>query len=363
MDDFPMDKPQLMNLAENQLKNYIRLKNQFSDQQAFDKNLCETKTQFIENSIDCSFGDNNELNDKLIDFRNCQKLLKINANYNDNQLSDESEEHREIQGLNEVLDENSGDPEAHVVSEDTQEVQTLDTEVDERDRDETEGPEEVSEVEENGESGVGEDDREGNDNCEPIASTSSSGAKSVRNERPFVCFWPNCGKRFAQKPHLNQHNMAVHLKLKTFTCDVEGCGQLFSQKSNLHQHKRFKHSGEKPFKCDYSDCGKCFARKEILNEHKNVVHLKEKRFKCDYMDCDKRFAQKPNLNKHINAVHLKLKLFVCDEDNCGKNSPQRQHLLIANAFIREKSHTFVTIKIAANVCLIRQIIDDMNANI
>ena len=93
-----------------------------------------------------------------------------------------------------VVDENIGEPESLVVSEETQEVQTLDTEVDDRDRDETEKPEEMSEAEE------GTDDQ------------------------PFVCFWPKCGKRFTYKSYLNRHKNAVHLKLKRFICDVEGCG-------------------------------------------------------------------------------------------------------------------------------------------
>ncbi|CAG2165601.1 unnamed protein product, partial [Oppiella nova] len=242
------------------------------------------------------------------------KLSKIIDNYNDNQLSDESEEHREIQGLNKVLDENSGDPEGHVVSEETQVVQTLDTEVDDRDRDETERPKEMSEVEEGGESGVGEEvDREDSVDCEPIASTSSSCAKSVSNDRPFVCLYPNCVKRFTQK-------------------------------STLNRHKRF-HSGEKPLKCEYLDCGQCFARKDYLCDTKGSykgcdqrfatdshlirhkrVHSGEKPFVCDVMDCDKRFAQKINLKRHKNVVPLKLTPFACDDINCSKRFTRQYDL-------------------------------------
>jgi uncharacterized Zn-finger protein len=125
-----------------------------------------------------------------------------------------------------------------------------------------------------------EDDREGSGNCEPIASTSSSGAKSVSNERPFVCFWPNCGKRLTLKTNLNRHNSAVHLKLKRFKCDAESCGQ-------------------------------CFKRKEILNRHKSAVHLKEKRFQCGYKGCDKMFVMKDYLNQH-KRVHSGEKPYACD---------------------------------------------------
>ncbi|CAG2161001.1 unnamed protein product [Oppiella nova] len=279
-----------------------------------------------------------------------------NANYNDNQLSDESEEHREIQGLHEVLDENSGEPEAHVVSEETQKVQTLDTEVDDRDRDETEGPEEMSGPKEGEESGVGEDDREGIDNCEPIVSTSSSGAKSIPNDRPFVCFWPKCGKRFTRKDHLNRHKSAVHLKEKRLKCDYKGCGLRFARTRNVILHKRV-HSGEKPYVCDVMDCDKRFAKKSYLNQHKRAVHLKVKGFKCyykgcdqrcalksdlnrhkrvhsgekpyacDVMHCDKRFTKKSTVIQHRNAVHLKLKPFVCDEDNCGKKFTEKAALI------------------------------------
>ncbi|CAG2160479.1 unnamed protein product [Oppiella nova] len=124
-----------------------------------------------------------------------------------------------------------------------------------------------------------EDDREGSGYCEPIASTSSSGDDSVGNERPFVCLYPDCGKRFTRK-------------------------------STLNRHKRL-HSGEKPFKCDYSDCGQCFAPKNILNRHKSVVHLNEKRFQFDYKGCGQRFEKDMHLNRH-KRVHSGEKPFVCD---------------------------------------------------
>ncbi|CAG2160487.1 unnamed protein product [Oppiella nova] len=214
--------------------------------EAFDNNLCERVTQLNANYVSLN---SHELNDKSIDFTNCRNLLRINANYNP--LSGEPDEHREVQEVDGVVDENIGELESLVVLEETQEVKTLGTEVDDRDRDETEGPEEMSEAEEGGESGVGDqhkdtpevteggDGREGIDNCEP---NEGNGALNS-GDQPFVCFWPNCGKQFARKYNLKEHKSAVHLKLKRFRCDVEGCGQRFSNKSSLNQHKRL-HSGK-----------------------------------------------------------------------------------------------------------------------
>ncbi|CAG2177375.1 unnamed protein product [Oppiella nova] len=280
--------------------------------------------------------------------------LGFRINGNNNPLNGEPEEHREIMGLDGAIDESCGEPEVHVVSEETQEVQTLDTEVDDRDRYERKGSEEMSEAEEGGESGVGDqhkdtselteggDGREGSDNCEP---NEGNGALNS-GDQPFVCFWPKCGKRFTYKSHLNRHKSAVHLKLKRFMCDVDGCGQQFSEKFDLNEHKNI-HSGRKPYKCNEMDCGKCFAQHSCLY-HKILVHLKEKRFNCDYkgcdqrfafkkdliphkrlhsgekrfacdiMDCDKRFAQKSTLNRHKHSIHLKLTSFVCNDSNCNK---------------------------------------------
>ncbi|CAG2169379.1 unnamed protein product, partial [Oppiella nova] len=229
--------------------------------------------------------------------------------------------HREIQGLNEVLDENSGDPEA---KEETQEVQTLDTEVDDRDRDETKGPEEMSGPEEGGESGVGEEvDREDSVDCEPIASTSRSGAKSVSNDRPFVCFWPNCGKRFTRKDHINRHKLYVHLNEKRFQCDYKGCGQRFVMNTDLNLHKRV-HSGEKPFVCDVMDCDKRFAQKSNLNKHINAVHLKLKLFVCDEDNCGKKFNENASLIRH-KRIHTGEKPYVCDHKDCGKRFTDPSH--------------------------------------
>ncbi|CAG2167180.1 unnamed protein product [Oppiella nova] len=219
------------------------------------------------------------------------------------------------------MDESSGEPEVHVVSEETQEVQTLDTEVDDRDKDETKGSEEMSEAEEGGESGVGDqhkdtpevteegDEKEGIDNCEPN-----------EGDQPFVCFWPNCGKRFTYKSHLNRHKSAVHFW--RFICDIEGCGQRFSLKANLNQHKSI-HSGRKPFKCNEMDCGKCFAQKVGLNRHNIAVHLNEKRFKCNYKGCETQFSLKHNLIAH-KRVHSGEKPYACDACIATNDSHRNQ---------------------------------------
>ncbi|CAG2178439.1 unnamed protein product, partial [Oppiella nova] len=175
-----------------------------------------------------------------------------------------------------------------------------------------------------------EDDteEEGSGYCEPIASTIGSGAQNAVNERPFVCVYPDCGKRFTHKTNLNRHKR-LHSGKKPFKCDEKDCGKCFLYKYYLNGHKSIVHSKEKRFHCDYKGCDQKFAYKMGLIRHKRV-HSGEKPFACYVMDCDKRFTRKSDVNKHKKVVHLKLKPFVCNEDNCGQKLAVKSSLVKHN---------------------------------
>ncbi|PIO27710.1 hypothetical protein AB205_0185140 [Aquarana catesbeiana] len=144
-------------------------------------------------------------------------------------------------------------------------------------------------------------------------------------ERPFAC--PECGKRFAQKPDLEEHQK-IHTIERPFPCSE--CWRSFSHKSDLVRHRR-THTGERPFTC--SECGKCFAQKSVLNQH-HRVHNGERPFPCDY--CGKCFSQKSILTKHLRT-HTGERPFPCTE--CGK-SFSRKSILVAHQRFHSQEKPF-----------------------
>ena len=92
------------NLVNNSISGQMKSKlDLLSNLKAFDSNLCERVTQLNANYVSLN---SHELNDKSIELINCRKLLRINGN--NNPLNGELEEHREIQGSDEAMDESSG---------------------------------------------------------------------------------------------------------------------------------------------------------------------------------------------------------------------------------------------------------------
>ncbi|XP_068112796.1 zinc finger protein 436-like isoform X2 [Hyperolius riggenbachi] len=144
-------------------------------------------------------------------------------------------------------------------------------------------------------------------------------------ERPFSC--PECGKRFAQKPDLEEHQK-MHTIERPFPCSE--CWRSFSHKSDLVRHRR-THTGERPFIC--TECGKCFAQKSVLNQH-HRVHNGERPFSCDY--CGKCFSQKSILTKHLRT-HTGERPFPCHE--CGKCF-SRKSILVAHQRFHSQEKPF-----------------------
>ncbi|KAH9395153.1 positive regulation of osteoclast differentiation [Tyrophagus putrescentiae] len=89
-------------------------------------------------------------------------------------------------------------------------------------------------------------------------------------EKPFLCEWDNCGKRFRQRQHLEAHRN-IHTGLR-YTCEWPKCGKSFCRKYNLVEHAKMHTTGN-PNLCTYPQCGKSFASKYGLQRHQNAQHL------------------------------------------------------------------------------------------
>lgn len=160
------------------------------------------------------------------------------------------------------------------------------------------------------------------------------------------CTAPNhvcgqCGKKFAQRTHLNRH-IKLHNEPKRTVKKIiketkedkpvicEKCGEIFKTPSILKQHLRSH--GERTYECDI--CQRKFHRIGVLNEHKNIhqnvqipcnycgkklkskkaldVHVLlhgNKKFQCD--KCDKSFFQRCNYLKHYKQIHGDVKIYKC----------------------------------------------------
>ncbi|KAG1930289.1 GDNF-inducible zinc finger protein [Pimephales promelas] len=69
-------------------------------------------------------------------------------------------------------------------------------------------------------------------------------------------------------------------------CNI--CNRVFPREKSLQAHKR-THTGERPYLCDYPDCGKRFVQSGQLKTHQRL-HTGEKPFVCSEKGCGSRFT-------------------------------------------------------------------------
>ncbi|KAF4339958.1 zinc finger transcription factor ace1 [Fusarium beomiforme] len=89
-------------------------------------------------------------------------------------------------------------------------------------------------------------------------------------------------------------------------CDEPGCNQVFDQPHKLKHHQRYH---TKDHKCPYPNCGKGFGTKTHLQRHVNDRHERKKKFHCAVQGCDysrqggKGFPRKDNWKRHMTKIH------------------------------------------------------------
>ncbi|KAL3955059.1 hypothetical protein ACCO45_010622 [Purpureocillium lilacinum] len=88
------------------------------------------------------------------------------------------------------------------------------------------------------------------------------------------------------------------LKPGVFRCAEPGCNQVFDQPHKLKHHQRY-HS--KDHKCQYPNCGKGFGTKTHLQRHINDRHEKKKKFHCSGRG--RAFPRKDNWKRHMTKIH------------------------------------------------------------
>merc|ERR1712228_201878 len=105
--------------------------------------------------------------------------------------------------------------------------------------------------------------------CEYSTNERGSLTRHIRThtgEKPFVCSYGDCKKRFARKDDLNRH-IRAHLGIKNHKCSY--CSKAFVQKCHLTEHIR-THTGETPYECNH--CKKKFKHSSSMDRHIKRKH-------------------------------------------------------------------------------------------
>lgn len=119
---------------------------------------------------------------------------------------------------------------------------------------------------------------------------------------------PHSGAFSDHRPSVSPGNGASNLSPKNgvYACDEPGCHQVFDQAHKLKHHQRYH---TKDHKCPYPNCGKGFGTKTHLQRHINDRHERKKKFHCAVPGCDysrqggKGFPRKDNWKRHMTKIH------------------------------------------------------------
>ncbi|KAI7820618.1 hypothetical protein BC939DRAFT_530440 [Gamsiella multidivaricata] len=169
-------------------------------------------------------------------------------------------------------------------------------------------------------------------------------ADQIEKEKPYVCTWEGCFKRFKKHRKLKTHVCMVHEGCKPYPCTYEGCEMSFQTPSKLQKHQ-LGHSDVLRYACGYPGCGSYFTKWSLLQKHTKLCHksipcsvcgkmVPKSNMKahvkthdasrpvvpCTYEGCTKVYSTEYTLATHIKSMHNKdpdAPKFKCEYDGCN----------------------------------------------
>ena len=121
-----------------------------------------------------------------------------------------------------------------------------------------------------------------------------------QKERAFLCQEIDCGRKFSQKRVLRDHMCSAHGVGEPFKCSI--CSKVFGSMGILSRHIKIVHQKEKAFICQEPGCGKKFGQKPALQDHMRSAHGAAK-LVCMKAECSATFVWATALYKHMREDH------------------------------------------------------------
>ena len=145
---------------------------------------------------------------------------------------------------------------------------------------------------------------------------SSYFAPNSNHNQLHYCYWKDCQRQM--KPFKARYKLVNHIRV---------------------------HTGERPFLCSFPSCGKRFARSENLKIHKRV-HSGERPFVCEFEKCVRRFANSSDRKKHMHTHEFGKETDDQESELPLETPVENDHITESNGDITESNGDFKTEEIS-----------------